>query len=102
DAPIIIDGHNDLLMRLWRGLQPAHLDLETACKGGFAGGFFALFAPSGPVPAPGISAYSLPPPQAIARDEAVRVVEGELAILHELDVRVARRADAFEDGRITA
>jgi membrane dipeptidase len=89
-------------MRLWRGLQPAHLDLETACKAGFAGGFFALFAPSGPVPDPGISAYSLPPPQPIDRAEAVRVVEGELAILHELDVRVARRADAFEDGRITA
>src|SRR4029079_5909298 len=89
-------------MRLWRGQQPAHLDLETARDAGFAGGFFALFAPSGPVPDPGVSAYSLPPPQPIARDDAARIVESELAMLRELDVHVARRADEFADGRVTA
>jgi membrane dipeptidase len=89
-------------MRLWRGLQPAHLDLETARNAGFAGGFFALFAPSGPVPDPGVNAYSLPPPPPIARDDAARIVDGELAILRELEVYIARRPDEFADGRVTA
>ena len=89
-------------MQLWRRKQPVHLDLETARNAGFAGGFFALFAPSGPPPDPGVSAYSLPTPEPIARDDAVRIVEGELAILRELDLHIARRADEFADGRVTA
>ena len=74
-------------------MQPVHLELETARTAGFAGGFFALFAPSGPPPDHGVSAYSLPPPEPIARDDAARIVEAELAILRELDLRIARRAD---------
>jgi membrane dipeptidase len=99
---VIVDGHNDLLLRLWRGLQPVHLDLATARQAGFAGGFFALFAPSGPPPDPGVSTYSLPPPDPIAREDAARIVEGELAKLHELELRVAHRAEEFVDGRVTA
>ncbi len=61
-AQAIFDGHNDVLLRLWRRERPAggpsasqaflqgeqhgHLDLPKCMKGGFAGGFFAIFVPS--------------------------------------------------------
>ncbi len=57
DVPVF-DGHNDLLLRLWRaGPQAAdklwldgdgagHLDLPRMNKGGFAGGLFAIYVPS--------------------------------------------------------
>jgi len=51
------DGHNDLLLRLWRrddgagalfrrGDGAGHLDLARCRAGGFAGGLFASFVPS--------------------------------------------------------
>ncbi len=53
----IIDGHNDALLALARDPERpnsllersarGHLDLPRAADGGFAGGFFALFTPSG-------------------------------------------------------
>jgi membrane dipeptidase len=54
----VFDGHNDILLRLHKssGADPAqafldgtgtgHLDLPRAQQGGFAGGLFAVFAPS--------------------------------------------------------
>ena len=54
----IFDGHNDVLLRLYRregadaiaaflkGEDKGHLDLPKARKGGFAGGLFAIFVPS--------------------------------------------------------
>ncbi|WP_421695827.1 dipeptidase [Aestuariivirga sp.] len=54
----VFDGHNDVLLRLWskkagdpvsdfiNGDGQGHLDLPRMIKGGFAGGFFAIFAPS--------------------------------------------------------
>lgn len=58
----IFDGHNDVLLRLWRRERPAgapsasqaflqgetqgHLDLPKCTQGGFAGGMFAIFVPS--------------------------------------------------------
>ena len=59
----IFDGHNDVLLRLWKreGDDPARafldgegkgqLDLPMARQGGFAGGMFAIFVPS-PSPDP--------------------------------------------------
>ena len=55
----VFDGHNDVLLRLWREkagraqafLTPdggGHLDLPRAAAGGFAGGMFAAFVPSKP------------------------------------------------------
>ncbi|NIX77038.1 dipeptidase [Microvirga terricola] len=59
DAPVpVFDGHNDVLLRLWRsGTKAAehdflrenetgHLDLPRARAGGFAGGLFAVYVPS--------------------------------------------------------
>src|SRR5882757_4358143 len=54
----IFDGHNDVLLRLYRrggadaprafleGEGKGHLDLPMARQGGFAGGLFAIFVPS--------------------------------------------------------
>lgn len=52
----VFDGHNDVLLRLWRagdfaggrflaGDGEGHLDLPRARAGGLAGGFFAVFVP---------------------------------------------------------
>ena len=53
----ILDGHNDALLALLRDPrrpdsllergENGHLDLPRAQEGGFAGGFFAMFTPSG-------------------------------------------------------
>ena len=54
----VFDGHNDVLLRLWvktggdpvadflQGDGQGHLDFPRMKKGGFAGGFFAIFAPT--------------------------------------------------------
>ena len=54
----VFDGHNDVLLRLWlktggdsvadflQGDGLGHMDMPRMKKGGFAGGFFAIFAPS--------------------------------------------------------
>lgn len=56
----VFDGHNDLLLKLWNaapgdrdrlwleGDGSGHLDLPRMVKGGFAGGFFAIYIPSPP------------------------------------------------------
>ncbi|HEY0068828.1 MAG TPA: dipeptidase [Chloroflexia bacterium] len=55
----VFDGHNDLLLQLYRGGREhessffkrndsGHIDLPRAREGGFAGGFFAVFIPSDP------------------------------------------------------
>ena len=55
----IFDGHNDVLLRLYRrggtdvsrafleGEAKGQLDLPMARQGGFVGGLFAIFVPSG-------------------------------------------------------
>lgn len=55
------DGHNDVLLRLWRqdgngprsfldGEAKGHLDLPRATAGGMVGGLYAIFVPSGSKP----------------------------------------------------
>ncbi|MBP0483550.1 dipeptidase [Sagittula salina] len=57
DAPIpVFDGHNDLILRLLRhdvtaaqvaeGIDSGHIDKPRAARGGFGGGFFAIYVPS--------------------------------------------------------
>ena len=104
---MILDGHNDLLLRLWRGEQPRHLDLERAREAGFAGGFFAIFVPSPEPkePLPEIP-YRMELPAPIPREDARRVALELAAILERLEqegrLRIARRADDFVEGRVTA
>lgn len=55
--PVIFDGHNDLLTRLWlsaaddpvhdfiHGELPGHLDLQRCRKAGWVGGLFSIFLP---------------------------------------------------------
>ncbi len=81
----VFDGHNDLLLRLWRagpdaadrlwleGDGSGHLDLPRMRAGGFAGGLFAIYVPDPDRKAPGAALdtlfdappYDLPLPDAI-------------------------------------
>jgi membrane dipeptidase len=49
-----------------------------------------------------VNVYALPPPDPVTREEAARIVEGEFAILRELELPIARRADELVAGRVTA
>lgn len=99
--PLIFDGHNDLLLKLYRAGGPAHagrfltgldgaIDLPMSKAGGFGGGFFAVFVPS-PVDldekfdAMTQPSYDLPLPEMIDWEDAVPVVLNQAAILFELE-----------------
>jgi len=88
-TPLFFDGHNDILLRLWRkpasarlsafveGDGEGHLDLPRMLAGGFGGGLFAIFVPSPDfgeadalMTAP---RYAVPPPPPLARDHALAV-----------------------------
>lgn len=101
----VFDGHNDFLMRvwqdpgrreaLWRGtVQAGHLDLPRMRRGGFAGGMFAIYVPSGGGDR-GVNLdalmnnppYDLPLPAAVPLDEAQQVamaMAGHLLALERL------------------
>ena len=99
---MILDGHNDLVLRLWRGLPPRHLDLATAGAGGFAGGFFALFVPSPAPKEPRSVPYALPLADPIPTEEAARVAKELYETLRSLPVELATSPDDFKPGRVTA
>ncbi len=89
----IFDGHNDVLLRLYRhggtdgprafldGEAKGHLDLPKAIEGGFAGGLFAVYVPSpgkagpftGDAPSPdaGIDVSMTPPVELAAAQSVV-------------------------------
>jgi len=101
---MVIDGHNDLVLRLWRGEAPRHVDLAVAAESGFAGGFFALYVPGSTPPPDELPrapyAFPLDPP---VSPEVARRVAAELAtVLEGLPVTIARRVDDFVPGRVTA
>ena len=99
---MIIDGHNDLVLHCWRGEPTEHLDLDAARAAGFAGGFFALYVPSPPMPDPTGTPYAVPLPPAIPFEEADRVAEELFAALCALPVERATSVDDFRVGRVTA
>jgi membrane dipeptidase len=114
----IFDGHNDVLLRLYRrggadapqaflaGESKGQLDLPKAHQGRFAGGLFAIFVPSqaganapdrdNPVHLPDGSAAS---PPALELAPAQRAVFGMVALLLRIEresqgrVRVCRNVD---------
>ncbi len=106
-TPLIFDGHNDVLLKLYRaggmsqvetfisGRQGA-VDLPKAKQGGFGGGFFAVYVPS-PTDLEfkfqemTKDSYDLPLPDAIDWEDAVSVATTQIAILFELERRDALR-----------
>jgi len=99
---VILDGHNDLVLRTWRGETPRHIDLPSARAAGFGGGFFALYVPSPDMGEPPEPPYAAPLAEPIPTEEARRVAEALLATFETLDLPVARRAEDFVPGRVTA
>lgn len=99
---MIVDGHNDLVLRLWQEDTPKHIYLDDAVAAGFAGGFFALYVPGpslGPAPEP---PYAAPLDEPIPTEEAARVAWALLDTLDSMPVARATRASDFVEGRVTA
>ncbi|TPE52985.1 dipeptidase [Amaricoccus solimangrovi] len=107
-TPPIFDGHNDLLLRLWRaapedrdrlwlrGNGRGHLDLPRMRAGGFAGGFFAIYIPS---PMPGgldIDAMMDNPPYDLALPDPVPVQTAQPIALAMAGI--LRRMERVSDG----
>ncbi len=98
--PPVFDGHNDVLLRLYRrdgrapetafleGGAAGHIDLPKARRGGLAGGLFAIFVPSGEDP--GVEnvmvrpAYDIPLPVSLALADARRATLHMAALLFRL------------------
>ena len=98
----VFDGHNDVLLRLFRrggetperafvdGEAPGHIDLPKARRGGFAGGFFAIFAPSeegGQKVEEMMTAasYDVPLPKPLGLEEAQRVTLAMASLLFRIE-----------------
>lgn len=114
----IFDGHNDVLSRLGRrgsaaavsafmtGEGAGHLDLVRARQGRFAGGLFAMFAPSprGPNANAGPTEDGSPAPVPATPDlaPAQQAVGGMLSVLLRIErqsdgrVRICRTADELD------
>jgi membrane dipeptidase len=99
---VIVDGHNDLVSKLWRGDQVRHVHLDEAPAVDFAGGFFAVYVPSPHPPNPTSAHYALPLPEPIPRDEAARVADEQYEVLRSLPVRLATSPDDFQPGGVAA
>ena len=118
-APVIFDGHNDLLTELY-GKQgdPAelfangltgHIDLPRAKIGGFGGGFFAVWIRS-PMDLGDLTQqmlqpqYDLPMPPPIPAAAAISEAMAQVAILHRLEnaghLRVCTNVDQIEACRV--
>ncbi|PYE82369.1 dipeptidase [Pseudoroseicyclus aestuarii] len=99
NSPAIFDGHNDLLLALSSGRTsvaqvrdgggPTQIDLPRAIKGGFGGGFFALYAPSPDKTRPDTSAmegesYDLPLPGLLEEGAALRSAMVQVSMFRDL------------------
>ena len=99
---MIIDGHNDLVSRMWRSDEIRHVHLDEAADADFAGGFFALYVPS-PKPAdPTTAHYELPLPEPLPRDKAACVADELYEVFRSLPVQLATSPDDFQPGRVAA
>lgn len=124
----VFDGHNDVLLRLFRGGEGAvrrfvegeekgHIDLPRAVKGGFAGGLFAVFVPSSEdfVDLDEMmrgARYDIPLPEQMPATPSLAVAVAMAAILYRIErrsegrVRVCRDAAAIraclEEGAMAA
>ena len=124
--PLIFDGHNDVLLKLYRKNGQAvedffingdsgHLDLPRMMSAGFGGGMFAMFVPSDTdkdvrYEQMQQASYDLPMPAEITFDEALPSVLAMAAILMRIEQRANGQAvicrtagqirDCFETGTI--
>jgi membrane dipeptidase len=99
---VILDGHNDMVLRRWRGEPSPHMDLAAAHDAGFAGGFFALYVPSPHAGEPTAPPYAEPTPDPIPFEEAAEVAEALYETLLSLPVRRAASVDDFRPDEVTA
>ena len=112
----IFDGHNDTLLRFvqdesvnyrdfYTEMDSGHIDLARARKGGFAGGFFAVYAPNpdrriAPDSMPDLSETYTPP--AVEHKYALGIALRMMADLFRLEaesggqVKVVRTADELQ------
>ena len=99
-TPLIFDGHNDVLLKLFRSGQDNNaepflsgrdgaIDLPKAIEGGFGGGFFAIYVSSDPgdidrFDAMNKPSYDLPLPDILDIQQAGRVALAQASILFRL------------------
>jgi membrane dipeptidase len=102
DVPMIIDGHNDLVLRTWHGEETLHVDLADAEASGFLGGFFALYVPSRTPFVEPTPPYDIALPDRVSTAEARGIADELLATFAGLDVTIARSVEDFQPGRVTA
>jgi len=100
--PVILDGHNDLALRVWLRQSPVHIDLATAGDVGFDGGFFALSPVGTAVAVPTAVPYQLPLDEPVPYERARAEVAGQLDTLERLEVAIVRRAEELRPGRVNA
>jgi len=125
-TPLIFDGHNDVLLKLFlAGGREAvrtfaegregHIDLPRATQGGFGGGFFAIYVRSPTdrdekLEEMSKPQYDLPLPEAISTTDALPIVLEQAAILLQMEregqVNICRSTDdirrSFDEGRMAA
>ncbi len=105
---MILDGHNDLALRVWkaagRGGQPqgVDVDLGSPTAWGSPGGFFALAAPGSAFEPPTEVPYSLPLDAPIPHEQARKDAEEMATTLEGLDVSIVRRVEEILPGRVNA
>jgi membrane dipeptidase len=99
---VIIDGHNDLVRRVWCGDPVGHIDLDAARDAGFAGGFFALHVPSPTHREPADAPYSMPLADPIPTADAARVALEQYDTLRSLPVAIAESPEDFRSDAVTA
>jgi len=99
---MIIDGHNDLVLRTLKGDEIHHVHLDAAAEADFCGGFFALFVPSPQPEKPESDHYALPLPEPVPREEAARVAAEMYEVFRSLPIELATSPDDFRPGRVAA
>jgi membrane dipeptidase len=99
--PLVFDGHNDVLARLWRADAPdkvsgflqgdeGHINLPKARAGGLGGGFFAIFVPSDDELGSVLdemrqSSYDIPLPSPLPHERALKSAWEQVSILKALE-----------------
>jgi len=99
---MILDGHNDVALRVWLGQEPKHVRLAEAAESGFAGGFFALSTLADMPDLPREPPYAHPLPAPATHAKACADVEAQLAALQSLPVTIVRGVDEIRPGRVNA